>query len=192
MIYFQVVQILSTLTRTLATSPLSVANQREHLTWYLCHLHVRHHCLQSKAVARIQPIFHGQPAVCWAKCPPPTLWNSHYAKFDDGNGNIAQRKVPRPAVISDYFSSSNMIDLHNQSRQFDLGLERKWVTQDGWFRIATSIIGITIVDCWKAYRHGMADPKCKELSIIAFADRLSWDCIHQSMLPACEKCSHCS
>jgi hypothetical protein len=58
------------------------------------------------------------------------LGDPYIAKFPDEHGNVAQRSVPRPDVISKYFNDSNVIATHNQSRQFELALEKRWVTHD--------------------------------------------------------------
>ncbi len=49
-----------------------------------------------------------------------------------------------------------MIDKHNQARQFELHLEKCWVTLDPYFRLCTTIIGMTVADCWKVCNyHGL-------------------------------------
>lgn len=70
-------------------------------------------------------------------------------KYTDPFGNVKTRLVSRPAVLSDFFLDSNTIDCHNQSRQYDLALEKCWQTQDAYFRLVTTLIGITVTDCWK-------------------------------------------
>ena len=75
----------------------------------------------------------------------------YVAKWKDDNNNTRTRNVPRPDVISKYFGHSNVVDLFNQSRQFDLKLEKHWVTEDGYFRLLTSLFGIVVTDCWKSY-----------------------------------------
>ena len=70
---------------------------------------------------------------------------------------------------------------HNQARQFELGLERHWITHDGYFRMATTLIGMTVTDAWRAYKHAIADPAKKTTRIKEFADRLAWDCIHNKL-----------
>jgi hypothetical protein len=97
----------------------------------------------------------------------------YIAKFPDANGNVAQRSVPRPAVISNYFNDSNVIDTHNQACQFKLALEKRWVTQDCFFRVTTTLIGMTVTDCWRAYKHAL-----KPITIKEFADCLAHDCIY--------------
>ena len=58
------------------------------------------------------------------------------------------RNVTQPDVISKYFARSNVVDLFNQSRQFDLELEKHWVTEDGFFRLVTTLFGIIVIDYW--------------------------------------------
>ena len=77
----------------------------------------------------------------------------YVAKWKDQYLNTVSKLVPRPDVIAKYFKSSNKIDVHNQSRQHDLGLEKAWVTRCGYFRLNTTILGICAVDAWKTYRH---------------------------------------
>jgi hypothetical protein len=103
----------------------------------------------------------------------------YIARFPDANGNVAQRSVPRPDIISKYFNDSNVIDSHNQSRQFELALEKRWVTQDCFFRVDTTVIGMVVTDSWRAYKHALPTPaKKKELTIKEFAGRLAYDCIN--------------
>ena len=53
----------------------------------------------------------------------------YQARFPDKFGNVCVRHVMRPHVISMYFKHSNVVDVHNQARQFELALEKKM----GWF-----------------------------------------------------------
>ena len=57
------------------------------------------------------------------------------ARFPDKFGNVYIRHVARPDIISNYFKFSNVVDVHNQARQYELALETKWVTQDPYFRL---------------------------------------------------------
>jgi hypothetical protein len=75
----------------------------------------------------------------------------YLAKWIDNNLNQMHRRIPRPAAVSFYFNHSNVVDIHNQQRQKELRLEKCWVTQDGYFRIITTLIGITVVDAWRGY-----------------------------------------
>lgn len=102
----------------------------------------------------------------------------YIARFADAHGNVNQRAVTRPSILSNYFGRSNVIDKHNQVRQFELALEKYWVTRSGWFRIATTVIGITVTDMWKAVKFAVKDKELSGISIIDFADLVAFDCMH--------------
>jgi len=70
-------------------------------------------------------------------------------KYTDGYGNLCTWEVKCPEVISDFFECSNTIDWQNQSRQFDLGLDKSWVTKDCFFQLTTMLLGINMIDTWK-------------------------------------------
>ena len=57
------------------------------------------------------------------------------ARFPDNVRNVCTRHVLRPHVIAMYFKYSNCVDVHNQAHQFDLALEKKWLTMNLYFRI---------------------------------------------------------
>ncbi|KAL3908548.1 MAG: hypothetical protein SGILL_008440 [Bacillariaceae sp.] len=70
----------------------------------------------------------------------------YVARFLTKQGNYKTREVCRPRICSSYFDASNTIDVHNQIRQDMVALEEHWVTHDGWFRIVSTIIGMTVTD----------------------------------------------
>jgi hypothetical protein len=105
----------------------------------------------------------------------------YIARFPDKFGNVKTRKVPRPAVISKYFNVSDVVDSHNQCRQLCLRLEKCWVTHDPWFRLDTTIIGMTVVDCWRLLKFQSKNKAMRSLRMIDFADRLAWDLVHNRM-----------
>ena len=107
------------------------------------------------------------------------------ARFPDQYGNLCVRHVSRPQIISDYFKYSNVVDLHNQARQSHLGLEKKWITHDGYFRLYCTLVGMIVTDIWKIFKIGstylskmpithFADLLAADM--IAYADTLSDDC----------------
>jgi hypothetical protein len=67
-------------------------------------------------------------------------------KYTDSFGNICTRYVDRPQVISNFFAGSNAIIAHNQLRQDSLRLEKKWATQNPWFRLTTTLVRINVTD----------------------------------------------
>jgi hypothetical protein len=111
-----------------------------------------------------------------------TLPGEYRARFVDDFENLLSRPVDRPEIISKYFQRSNGIDKHNQARQFELKLEKHWRTQNAWFRLATTIIGICVTDAWKGYRYAFGGKKSEEeLPIRDFADRLAFELIHNNL-----------
>ena len=70
----------------------------------------------------------------------------YIAKFPDQHGNVRERRVQRPAILGEYFDSSDVIDSHNHCRQFRLALERLWLTKNPWFRLDCTFIGMTVID----------------------------------------------
>ena len=105
----------------------------------------------------------------------------YVAKWKDENNNTRTREVPRPDVISKYFGQSNVVDVFNQSRQFDLKLEKHWVTEDGFFRLVTTLFGIVVTDCWKAYCwHLPQQHRHADLELIEFVRLLAKDLLNNS------------
>ena len=90
-------------------------------------------------------------------------------KFADEDRNVHVREVDRLDVISKFFKDSNNVDKHNQSWQSDLVLEKKWVTDDCWFRLATTYLRIGVTDTWKlaGLHHLLA--RHKETTITTFS-----------------------
>ena len=79
------------------------------------------------------------------------------AKWPDEHGNVRTRPVPRPEIVGNYFGVSNKIDTHNQLRQHELALEELWVTQNPWFRLNTTFVGMTVTDAFLLARYSAAD-----------------------------------
>jgi hypothetical protein len=70
-------------------------------------------------------------------------------RFTDAYSNVCIRKVQRPAIISTFFNDSNYVDSHNHVRQYESALEKKWLTQDPFFRLHTTLTGMMVADVWK-------------------------------------------
>jgi hypothetical protein len=70
-------------------------------------------------------------------------------KFCDAFNNVCVRKVERPAIVSQLFDDSNCIDSHKNVRQFELALEKRWFTRDPFFRLDTTLTGMTVTDVWR-------------------------------------------
>ena len=61
--------------------------------------------------------------------------------------------------------------MRNQARQFDLALEKKWVTHDAYYRLYTTMVGMTVTDTWNILKK----KESKHSSITEFADILARD-----------------
>ena len=118
--------------------------------------------------------------VCTKDAGPTTNGIAYQAKWTDEYGNVRARPVERPEVISRYFQYSDVVDSHNHARQALLGLEKKWATQNCWFRLDCTIIGITLTDSWKAFKIGAPThiKSEKEISVVDFTERVVWDCLN--------------
>ena len=91
--------------------------------------------------------------VCTRNAGSTVKGAEYVMKYTDGYGNICTRLVDRPDLIAKFFASSNVIDTHNQLRQFLLALEKKWLTQNAYFRLATTYLGINVVDTYHLANH---------------------------------------
>jgi len=61
--------------------------------------------------------------------------NSYKVRFPDKYSILCVRHVACTEVISNYCKYSNKGDVHNQVWQFDIALEKKWVTPFPYFRL---------------------------------------------------------
>ena len=87
--------------------------------------------------------------------------------------------MPRPEIVPKYCFCSNEIDLHNQSRQFHLRLEKHWITEDGCFRVIAAMFGITITDAWKGHTHHLhVRHHHKETELLGFARLVAKDMLN--------------
>ena len=60
-------------------------------------------------------------------------------------------------------------------RQHNLALEECWVTNNGWFRLFTTFVGMTVTDCWflRERPAGMSEDKDDKRRIVEFAGDLA-------------------
>ncbi|KAL7548885.1 hypothetical protein ACHAWF_013195 [Thalassiosira exigua] len=105
-----------------------------------------------------------------------TAGKSYMAKWADQHGNVKTKPIPRPEVISDYFSISDVVDNHNKSRQGDLALEEPWRTTDCWLSLATTFLGLTATDAWNRVRHYCTEESgFPDMSINRFVECVVYD-----------------
>ena len=106
----------------------------------------------------------------------------YIASWRDENYNEHTRRVLRPHAAFVYFNISNCIDVLNQSRQFDLKLEKQWVCRSGFFRIVTTLFGVTVVDCWKCYLWRLGhNHHWKKLPLLDFVNMLAKDMLENNL-----------
>ena len=99
------------------------------------------------------------------------------ARYTNAFGNVHVRYTLRPKIISCYFKYSHLVDTHNMNRQSTLALEEYWVTQDPYFRIFTTFIGMTVTNLWYLMR-GENNKKYRKL--LTFTDRLSFSILESA------------
>ena len=79
----------------------------------------------------------------------------YLSQYPEQFTNFSIRPVARPLVMSKK-SAVNEVDYHNESRQYDLALEKWWFTQCGWMGLWRTVsMGPTITNCWKLFRCGV-------------------------------------
>ena len=99
------------------------------------------------------------------------------AKFPDRFGNVCVCLVARPKVICLFFLYCALIDNWNQVWKFELAMEKKWVTQCGYFRLFTSFLGFTVADVYKVLPFVTGEtPK----NILELVDNMTMEMIEQS------------
>ena len=96
---------------------------------------------------------------------PDVPYLSHYP---DDYSNVSICPVVSTHTISRYLSACNAIDIRKRVRQSDLALEKYWVTQSGYFTLATTVaLGMGITDGKLLLCHGISEQsKDKKISTI--------------------------
>ena len=92
---------------------------------------------------------------------------------------MCKRHVLRPHVIATFFKHNNVVDVHNQGRQFDLALEKKWLTMNPYFRLYTTKVGIIVTNVWKTLKK-VSKKNNQFLSIPNFGDELAYEIIKEA------------
>ena len=107
-----------------------------------------------------------------------TLGISYLSKYPYQCSNVSTLPVARSHLVSNFFSSVNDMDSHNNSRQSDIVLEKFWVTQCGWLRLCTAVsMGMTITNCWKLFFYRIK--RCHYnnfINIRELSEQLAMDC----------------
>ena len=96
---------------------------------------------------------------------------------DRETGNTMYRPVARPRVLSNYFAKSGLLDEHNHLRQGELGIERFWRTTNGQYKIYQTLLGMTVVDCYRAVLRSGPE-RMQELDLRSFVNHLVQGILH--------------
>ena len=72
--------------------------------------------------------------------------DKHMANFEGDFGNFTCKEINRLSTCPNSHEVLPLIDEHNIMRQHILGLEKKWLTKDFWFRLLATASGLTVVD----------------------------------------------
>lgn len=87
-------------------------------------------------------------STCGSTRPAPELYVTN---FEDDFGNITFKEIQRPWISYFLYNYLPLIDEHNKMRQDVLGLENSWPTKDCWFRLVTTMVGMSVVDFHRYY-----------------------------------------
>ena len=72
--------------------------------------------------------------------------------------NVSVRPIVCPYFLGRYFNACNAINNQNRMRQYDLALEKYWVTQSGYFSLETTVaLCMGVTDGKLIYCHGVAE-----------------------------------
>jgi hypothetical protein len=78
----------------------------------------------------------------------------YHMKYTGTLSNSCTQNVDHPQVVFNFFANSNTINAHTQLCQDNLRLlEKKWMTQNPWFHLAMTPIGITVSDAFLLCNH---------------------------------------
>ena len=89
-----------------------------------------------------------------------------------GAGGVVQHgqiAVPQTLLIREYFRAANRIDIHNQYRQGLLAIERTWKTKSWELRLFQTVMGMTLVNGYLAFRH-ITD---REMTLLEFTNSVA-------------------
>jgi hypothetical protein len=87
-------------------------------------------------------------STCGSTFPATQSYTTHY---EDEFGIIQTKQIPRPHLLEWVYDYLPIIDEHNKQRQSILNLERKWPTNNCWFRLLVTMVGMSVVDLFRIY-----------------------------------------
>ena len=111
----------------------------------------------------------------------------YLSRFLDIYSNVSVRPFVFPHLLGRYFNACNAIDNHNRMRQSDLLLDKYWVTQSGYFILATTVaLGMGIADGKLLYCHGVAEGnEDNKISTLEYNNNTVYDCFNNPFTAYC-------
>jgi hypothetical protein len=96
---------------------------------------------------------------------------SYEAHFEDEFGVIQAKYIARLHLLEWVYDYLPLIDELNKQRQSLLHLEKKWPTKKCWFQLLVTLLGMCVVNMFRAYLNHDKD-KFKNTTITEFSDML--------------------
>ena len=114
----------------------------------------------------------------------------YLSSFPDIYSNVSIIRVVHPKFPGKYSNACNATNNHNRTRHYDLALDKYWVTQSGYFRLANTVaLGMGITYGKLLYCHGVAEGKLeKKISTLEFNNRTVHDCFPLQLILVAHIC----
>ena len=108
--------------------------------------------------------------------------NPYLSHFPDIYFNVSVLPVVRPHFLGNTYNAINTIENHNRMRQCDLDLDKYWVTQSGYFRLATTVeLGMVITDEKLLFCHGISEESVqKNISTRNYNSSMVYECFNNT------------
>ena len=106
----------------------------------------------------------------------------HLSNLPEIYPNISVNPVVRTHLIGRYFNACNALYNHNRMRKSDIALDKYWITQSDYFRLATTVeLCMGITDGELLYCHGVAEGNTdKKISTLEYNNRTFYDCFNNT------------
>ena len=108
--------------------------------------------------------------------------DTYSSRFPDIYLNVSVRPVVHTHLLDRYLKVFNSMENHNRPRQYDIALEKYWVAQSGYFRLATTVaLVICTMDGKLLYCHGVVEENTdKKISTLDSNNRMVYDCLNNT------------
>lgn len=130
-------------------------------------------------------------STCGCTQPSETKYTT---KFENEWGHIDFKLIDRPNIVHFLYEYLPLIDEHNKQRQSLICLEKRWLTKDPWFRLLTTLVGMSVVDMHRFFRYeqikktGEKQEEVDNIRIYKFSDEICktlrpWKRIRKENIP---------